>query len=225
MIHYEILTNNLNTRADIEEAYSYLLSSNNNFLVFHSLNDNSYYILTREKTLFKPDNFDNFIASIANSSFYKTIEVPHRFLIEDKDIDVFNSYLSSFSSEFACTSNGLIFGSIAMRLQNTNAFITTIRGKKDTKDFSIVSKVDHDNLLVFSHCNKPTLNAPLFAHIFENKNVKYIVHFHKINPKYASYPYYIPGTKEDSIRNNKASFNIENHGVIILVNYSESVIT
>ena len=72
---------------------------------------------------------------------------------------------------------------------------------------------------------KASLNAPLLSCLFENENVKYIVHInHEYDNSLVSYKYAFPGTLKDSKRDNSKSFNIENHGVFYLFDEEGEII-
>lgn len=106
------------------------------------------------------------------------------------------------------------FGCIAVK---TNyGFITTIRGKQNLDDYTIIESVDHDNHIINAINKKATLNAPLLDYLFKNDNVKAIVHVHEFDDHLPYCYYAFPGTVKDSIRDNHKSFNIMYHGVIYL---------
>ena len=77
---------------------------------------------------------------------------------------------------------------------------------------------------IFVLNKKATLNAPLLANIFRNKKVKCIVHLHIFDCKLPFYDYTFPVTQRDSLRNNKTSFNIKNHGVYYLFDKNEKLL-
>lgn len=123
------------------------------------------------------------------------------------------------------------FGTVAVRIKNTNSFVTTVRGKKDLKDVAIVKKVDHRRRKVYAS-KKATLNAPLLHNIFkERKDVKAIVHYHAKKNDCITFPYKVPGTKREAMlgktigdskdikKFNKRfdTFYIEGHGTFELI--------
>ena len=116
-----------------------------------------------------------------------------------------------------------IFGSIAVKTDS--GFITTIRGKENLNDYTIVYDVDHINHTLNVIDKKATLNAPLLDYLFKNEKVKVIVHInHEFDDKLPYYDYAFPGTVRDSTRNNKTSFNIKHHGVIYLFDKNGNLI-
>ena len=74
--------------------------------------------------------------------------------------------------------------------------------------------------------SRASLNAPLLHYIFRVRHdADYIVHYHEQHEELDTYPYAPPGTVRDSMRDNfrmvdldekTASFNIENHGCILI---------
>lgn len=115
-----------------------------------------------------------------------------------------------------------MFGCVAVR--DGDGFITTVRGKKDLNSWTYVSQVDFKNKVVYVQGEKATLNAPLLAHMFKNPKVMAVLHFHEQNFNYPTYEYFFPGTIRDSVRNNRASFNIAHHGVFVLLDENLKVI-
>ena len=114
------------------------------------------------------------------------------------------------------------FGSVAIK--TTNGFITTIRGKEDLNEYTLVENVDHDNHIINVLNKKATLKAPLLDYIFENRKVKAIVHLHEFDNKLPFYDYAFPGTLKDSVRINTTSFNIMYHGVIYLFDKNGNIL-
>lgn len=179
------------------------------------------YILTKEQSLFKVDNYEEFINKSLKDQYYKTIIIDSKINVPTKDLELFNYYIKKYHNKM--NFNGeYLFGSIAVKIDD-HSFITTIRGKKDLKDYTTIS-IDHDKGLVMAYPYKATLNAPLIARMFENKNVKAVIHYHNTIPNLPIYPYAFPGTIRDSNRNNKTYFNIKNHGVIILLDKDKNII-
>jgi ribulose-5-phosphate 4-epimerase/fuculose-1-phosphate aldolase len=118
------------------------------------------------------------------------------------------------------------FGTIAVRISDSDSFHTTGRGKKEISDITTVLVVDHANKVVYPIENKATLNAPLLHRIFtENKSVDHILHFHTVLPNAPTFPYAPPGTVRDTMtpKVNK-SFNVKGHGCYMLVDSNNNVI-
>jgi hypothetical protein len=108
-----------------------------------------------------------------------------------------------------------VFGSLAARINGTNSFVTTTRGKKDLSDVALVKAVLEADHMVFAS-QKATLNAPLLDHVFKSlPNCEMIVHLHTFDESLPTLPYATPGTSGDTNREIKGAFNIEHHGIIL----------
>jgi hypothetical protein len=119
-----------------------------------------------------------------------------------------------YADRFTKVEGGLVFGTVAVR--TSNGFVTTARGKRELDSVAYVVSVDHAQRAVYSAGGKASLNAPLLARAFQNKQVEYIVHYHEQVDGLPTYPYAPPGTVRDTDRPNHSSFNIEEHGCILL---------
>src|SRR5574344_715296 len=210
MINFEEFT----LDSDVEKYYKLLLKNKDNF-VFLQING-KLFALTKERSLIPVANKTNFLNCAKNDVYYHTQLIP-KAEYKDEDIKLFfkyiNDYLPFFIKKYA---NKYIFGTIAVKTSNRN-IITTIRGKQDMSDFSVVTKVDEQSHTVYAYKNKATLNAPLLYNIFKNENVKSVVHLHNYtNNSFPSLEYAFPGTVKDSQREIKQSFNIEYHGTFLL---------
>lgn len=129
--------------------------------------------------------------------------------------------------------DGHIFGSVAVNpcryFKKDNSctwrepyFVTTTRHKKSFADLASVVDVDHVRRTVsVAKKAKASLNAPLFAHIFdEHEECAVIVHAHVHIKEFPTLPYAPPGTVRDSQRKlPQSSFNIEGHGCFLLLNH------
>lgn len=123
--------------------------------------------------------------------------------------------IDCYHEKFLYTEAGLIFGTVAVR--NGNGFVTTGRGKRELDSIAHVGYVDHDQKKVYVGGNgKASLNAPLLARVFENPQVDYLVHYHEQVEALPTYPYAPPGTVRDTERPNHTSFNISEHGCMLL---------
>ena len=166
-----------------------------------------------------------FIMQMVNDNYYRT-DLFHNTKQYDKilndNILTMNGLVDRFKDKFI-EKNDYVFGTIALRHKNpTNiTFVTTRRGKNETKDFTVVSRVDHEERVVHTNRKKATLNAPLLSRIFEsNPKVNAIVHYHELNTGLTVLPYAPPGTVRDSIRpieDLRSDFEIKNHGVYRLL--------
>lgn len=125
--------------------------------------------------------------------------------------------LANFS-RFHASSEGYIYGTVARRISD-GGFVTTKRGKDETKGVVIVKDVDHDNRVVRTVGGKATLNAPLLHWLFwSNSDIEYICHYHDYESGLSMAEWAPPGTHRDSVRccdNGKWSFNIEEHGCVL----------
>jgi len=207
----------------IEKMYNLLLKNKYHFIIFDE--NGKLKILTKEKSIFKIDNEKQFIKNFNENIYYKTTTINKRVKVNKNDLNIYKEYIKKYKiiitkKKYA---NKYIFGSIAVK--TTNGFITTIRGKENLNDYTIVENVDHINHTVNVINKKATLNAPLLDYLFKNKKVKVIVHInHEFDNKLPYYEYAFPGTKKDSIRNNNTSFNIKYHGVIYLFDKNGNLI-
>lgn len=199
----------------IDDIYKELLREKWQFIIIDS--DNRNYVLTKEKSLFELSNKDEFIKKANEDVYYHTESVDGDD-VQAEALDKFNAYINKYRSliEKDLYGDKYIFGSIAVRIDD-NSFITTIRGKEDLSEYTVVCEVDDDEGIVKVRGKKATLNAPLLSHLFENKDVDAIVHInHYFDDELPFYEYAFPGTQRDSIRDNHTSFNIRYHGVIYL---------
>jgi len=133
----------------------------------------------------------------------------------DGTINKVRELVKRYANYFLVSKAGFIFGTIAVRHQS--GFVTTGRGKRELDSVAYVAKVDHAKRKVYVTDNaKASLNAPLLAKIFDNPAVETIVHYHEQVPNLPTHPYAPPGTVRDSERPNGTSFNIQEHGCMLL---------
>lgn len=116
-----------------------------------------------------------------------------------------------------------LFGCVAVKTIN-NSFITTLRGKEDFDEFTVVNFVDEKNYIITAFDKKATLNAPLLNQLLKNDKVKAIVHMHEFNDNFKYYEYAFPGTVRDSERKISKSFNIKHYGVFLLFDDNKNII-
>jgi hypothetical protein len=215
MINYQTYKTDKLSQDYIDDLYFKLLKLKSAF-VYIKFGDNNF-ILTKEKSLFSVDDFDLFLEQANSNVYYKTIfGEPKKY--SKKDVELFKRYLTEYKPKMSKVyGNKYLFGSVAVRTNN-GQFITTIRGKETLDDYTIVNNVDYVNHIVIVSGEKATLNAPLLDVMFKNPRVKAVVHInHYYDDKLPYYPYAFPGTVRDSDRCNKTSFNIVNHGLVILL--------
>lgn len=203
------------TEENIENTYLTLLTHKYSFMVLSTNHQN--YILTKERSIIPVENLDKFLKEREKDIYYKTIiqEDTNSRNIE-KELNLFYYYLNQYRLSFHKLYGGKYrFGCIAIRIDD-HSFLTTIRGKKELDEYTIVNSVDFKNHIVSVRGKKATLNAPLLSHLFQNKKVNAVVHLHEFHPNLPYYEYAFPGTELDSIRENTTSFNIRYHGAFLL---------
>lgn len=224
MIKYEVKKIDKLDDKEINLLYKELLNNKWHFMIIN--NNDINYILTKEKSIFKIDDVDEFIRLANKDVFYRTELVNNNEVSNKDDLNLFKKYINEYRNKIEKNLYGdkYLFGSIAVRTNN-NEFITTIRGKEDLDEYTIVKKVNNCKHIVYVNGKKATLNAPLLDILFKNINVKVIVHVnHDYDETLPYYEYAFPGTVRDSIRNNQESFNIKYHGLFYLINDNGEII-
>lgn len=174
------------------------------------------FAVTKERGV-HPMNYRNvarWIVEMINDEYYSTTFVRRAPLTHRAEERV-RALIAEYSDRFTRTKQGLIFGTVAIRYRD--GFITTGRGKRELDSLAHVVHVDHETRVVFTANEaRASLNAPLLACLFENEDVETIVHFHDQVPGLVNEPYAPPGTRRDSRRTNTRSFNITEHGCVLL---------
>jgi hypothetical protein len=132
----------------------------------------------------------------------------------EETVDRMRSLIDRYADSFLVTEAGHIFGTVAVRA--SVGFVTTGRGKRELDSVAFVVHVDHSRRSVFTAGGKASLNAPLLSIMFKNPNVDHIVHYHQQVPGLPTRLYAPPGTVRDSMRPSSHSFNIAEHGCILL---------
>lgn len=186
------------------------------------------YAVTKERGVHPLLNIDvaQWILDRINEQYYQTIFEPIEY-IPDSQKDEFMELVKKYKFLFTHTPEGYVFGCVAKRIilsENPSqvSFFTTIRGKNEIKNYTIVKNVEHKNRFVvvpIGH-HKASLNAPLLHRIFETRrDVDTIVHYHGDRDDLLTQKYATPGTDKDSLRTGfeviNPSFNIEGHGCIL----------
>jgi len=139
----------------------------------------------------------------------KTFEVPLEPEMRVK------SLIHRHAERFVAVEGGYIFGTVAVR--HDRGFVTTGRGKRELESIAYVPYVDHAKREVcVAGEGKASLNAPLLSRMFDNPRVDYIMHYHEQIPDLPTYPYAPPGSVRDTERPSTTSFNIEEHGCMLL---------
>ena len=200
----------------IDKIYTELLANKWHFVILDI--DGQLKVLTKEKSFFDIDDECTFLNSIKYDVYYKSEIIENYEDINKVDIDLYFKYIKKFKNVLEKNLYGgrYLFGSVAVK--TSKGFITTIRGKENLDDFTIVYDVNHAEHIIKVQIKKATLNAPLLHYLFtQNKGVKSIVHLNgKFDNSLPFLEYAFPGTEKDSIRNINTSFNIRHHGVVYL---------
>lgn len=178
------------------------------------------------------DNLSKFISTMIEDEYYHTHSVRWPTEINNNNIEAkkrCEEFARIFSDKFNKTygKKGYRFGTIASRIAGSSSvsFITTIRGKEDLSSWTDVISVNHSDRSVMVGGPKATLNAPLLHHLFEiNPNCRTIVHYHENNTGLSVVNWAPPGTKRDSLRDIKTSFEIEHHGVFCLYGENDELL-
>lgn len=138
--------------------------------------------------------------------------------------EMVRSLIEQHKDRFLHTEADHIFGTVAVRWGK--GFVTTGRGKRELDSIVYVTYVNHASREVHvANGVKASLNAPLLARMFDNLDVDHIVHFHEQVESNPTYDYAPPGTVRDTNRPNTCSFNIEEHGTMLLYRKDGQVLT
>ncbi len=174
------------------------------------------YAVTKERGVhpLQQHELASWIWEAINDTYYATV-LAGETSVTYGDAGRVKALINQYSGRFTAVENGLIFGTVAMR--KGFGFLTTGRGKRELASVVYVEQVDHATKQVrVAGTEKASLNAPLLATLFENPAVDRIVHYHEQEPDLPTYPYAPPGTVRDSRRPNITSFNIAEHGCMLL---------
>ena len=176
------------------------------------------YAVTKERGVHAVTQSElaKWIRNTITDMYYYTTQTREENIPNDKLTRIRN-LIQTFSIRFMTVESGVVFGTVAIRCPE--GFLTTGRGKHELDTVVQVRKVDHEKkeVIVGGHI-KASLNAPLLARIFENPEVEYIVHYHEQESGIPTQPYAPPGTKRDTNRDIKTSFNIQEHGCMLFFN-------
>jgi len=189
------------------------------------------FVVTKERAVVPVslDGMSGFIKAIMDDEYYRSVDVPAS--LEDMSVAWANveKALDHYRDHFVTVENGLVFGTVAYRFGKTG-FVTTARGKDETKQLAVVTGVDHKRKLVSVLAQKgvrvkATLNAPLLSRIFElNPDVHGILHFHYQEAGLPTRGWAPPGTIRDSCwRDVSMPFNVEGHGCFMFVDKNGKV--
>lgn len=223
MLNYKEINIDKISSSFVDKLYEDLLENKWQFIIIN-IKDRKY-VLTKEKSFFEIENDEKFLKDAKEDIFYKTV-IEEKCEVQDMDLKRYQSYIERYKTKLEKIKYGnkYLFGSVAVRLDR-GGFITTVRGKNNLEDYTIVKSVNHNENIVRVCNKKATLNAPLLDYLFRNERVKVIVHInHEFDNSLPYYDYAFPGTKRDCIRDNSKSFNIKHHGVIYLFDKDEKLI-
>ena len=206
----------------INILYSKLLQQKYNFLLLHI--NAKKYVLTKEKSIFEITDEKKFINHFNNNIYYKTIVKKDNINVDLKYLNIYKNYITDFKNQLTNKKydNKYYFGCVAVKAPN--GILTTIRGKENLEEYTLIKNVDHINHKIYVINKKATLNVPLLDYLFNNTNAKAIVHLHEFDNNFPYYEYAFPGPVKDSIRNSKTSFNIKHHGIIYLFDENKNIL-
>lgn len=222
MINYLTLPYKNLEEKTIDRAYLELLESKATFAVLKI--DDENYILTKERSIFKIDDLEKFIAEAESDVYFKTVQIDNLDYLEE-DLALYYIYLERYKERMQRVyGEKYFFGSVAVKTKE-NRIITTTRGKENFDEFTVVNNVDFGKNIVYVGDKKATLNAPLLYRILNRTNAKIIVHInHEYDDSFPFLPYAFPGTRKDSLRDISESFNISHHGLFILFDKDGNII-
>jgi len=224
------LLSNVTTDELIAAAYDIVLSARCSTVFANDRLDlKQIHAVTKERGVHRMlrDDIASWITTMLQDEYYRTCCHPEE-RISSVWTDKMDALISRYSSLFKEVEEGLIFGTVAVRMEGEH-FITTARGKKELSDYVKVNNVTHEYKVVYTFGKKATLNAPLLAAIFaQYPEVHAIVHSHvMLSFDAPTYPYAPPGTVRDSMRQfgpDPQSFNIAEHGSFRLLDKDGQVL-
>ncbi len=215
MINYKVkIVSNIEDET-IDIVYKELLQNKFQFMILKLL-DESKYVLTKERSLFRIENEEEFLKEASKDIYYKTVISEEIIKINENDFKLYKYYIDKYKSKMMQKkyNDKYYFGCVAVKTDN--GFITTTRGKENFEEYTIVKNVNHEEHIINVINRKASLNASLLDYLFKNPDVKAIVHLHDFDDTLPYYEYAFPGTVKDTIRDNKQSFNIRYHGLVYL---------
>lgn len=220
----------------IDAAYGIVLESRAVGVIANDANDlNTKFFVTKEKGIIEFDvkngqeDLAFFVVKLIKDEYYSTTIYTNYLSesvatalkrAEDKLINLLTKYEPLLDKQYG--KEKYKFGTIAVRVGNTNSFVTTARGKKRLNELSFVQDVDHNSKQVFSS-SKATLNAPLLHKLLEKfKDIQAIVHYHSTTSVDRCFNYLVPGTARDVLianvmKPNCNKFYIDGHGTFELL--------
>lgn len=215
----------------IRAAYGVLLESKAVTVFANDKKDlDQVYAVTKDRGVHPMKRIDipKWIKARMEENYYSTVFEKLGFSVNGSKISKFRRLIKENSRMFEVSPEGHIFGTIAMRLKN-DSFITTVRGKKNFNDISIVKGVQHHHkeVKIAEGYPKATLNAPLLSYVFSDPYVDTILHFHHQKNDLPTRQYATPGTDKDILSCDfyHKSFNIEGHGCILSYDKKGKLVT
>ena len=201
----------------IRAAYEIVLDSGATAVFANDTADlKQKYAVTKERGVhpLTQDNLAGWIWEMIDDTYYQTLLFGNRFIPSESRFRL-EGIIERYQGHFTTVENGMIFGTVAVRYGN--GFLTTGRGKRELNDIVHIVDVDHDKRqVIVAGPRKASLNAPLLARIFENPEVDYVVHYHEQEAGLPIFSYAPPGTIRDTNRPNNTSFNIKEHGCMLM---------
>lgn len=204
----------------IEAAYGIVLEARATAVFANDAKDlQQKYAVTKERGVhpLRQEDLAPWIWEMLHDMYYTTVlGGPSKETFADVTHASFlvGTLIEQNTERFLTTASGLIFGTVAARCGD--GFVTTGRGKRELDSVARVLRVDHETRTVSVSDGKASLNAPLLARMFENPRVESIVHYHQEAQGLPTYPYAPPGSVRDTDRPNTTSFNIKEHGCMLL---------
>lgn len=201
----------------IRAAYEIVLASGATAVFANDTEDlNQKYAVTKERAVhpLRQKDLAGWIWQAIHESYYRTEFVSGMEIPETARRKI-SELIGQYADKFTAVENGMIFGTVAVRAGL--GFVTTSRGKRELDSLAYVLGASREKrTVIVAGREKASLNAPLLAKIFENPAVAYIVHYHRQEPGLPEQPYAFPGTVRDSDRPSQTSFNIREHGCMLL---------
>lgn len=176
------------------------------------------YAVTKERGVHPLTQADlpAWIVEMLEDEYYATMNQVNVRPPNNEEVARVHEWISRYARRFPANESGMIFGTVAIR-SATGGFITTGRGKRELDSIAFVTGMDHARRQVWvAGTGKASLNAPLLARMFENPAVDVVVHCHDQVDGLPTYPYAPPGSVRDSSRPSATSFNIKEHGCMLL---------
>lgn len=202
----------------VEAAYDVLVYSRATAVFANDAQDlQAVYAITKERAehAMLRNNIVNFVKDCIKDVYYRTCHTDFQADVA-KATEILKKTIKMYKDKFVRVGEH-VFGTVAVRCEK--GFVTTTRGKNEVEDFTYVWDVDHIHRIVNVSGKKATLNAPLIDWMFRhNPEAVKIVHLHKeCLEDYPTYPYAPPGTRRDTQRECCTSFNIKDHGCMLML--------